>query len=445
MNMDPVFTERDQALAEAIDHLLAGRYLSVPEGSCLLTRKLHELAQVLEGRARETLSFGVDISAINNEAVTSAAAMMRHVREMDGRSQSIAAAAEEMVASVGEISRNADAAAQDAQNAREAAAEGQNAADAAVRTMESIARAVEDAAAKVDGLAEASAQIGGIVNQIEAIAKQTNLLALNATIEAARAGEAGKGFAVVASEVKNLANQTAKATVDIRNRIENLRAEMSAIVDSMQEGAEAVQSGQEVIAATGQGMRDVTEQIHNVSAKIEEISGILGQQAQATAEVSEGIAVIARMSGESVEGIGGLMDGMDKGEAVVTEALAALGKLEIRDFPLHVAKSDHMVWRKRLAQMMAGRVQLSAEELADHHSCQLGKWYEEAKDAGLSSHPAWQALEAPHRELHAKGVQAARLLSQGNLEGALACLHEVDRASAQVMQHLEELLARQGA
>ena len=103
---------------------------------------------------------------------------------------------------------------------------------------------------RVDALARASQRIGEIVAQIEAIAKQTNLLALNATIEAARAGEAGKGFAVVATEVKNLANQTARATDDIRGRIATLKSDMDAIVATMRAGAETVGAGQEAVRLT---------------------------------------------------------------------------------------------------------------------------------------------------------------------------------------------------
>ena len=103
----------------------------------------------------------------------------------------VAAAAEELSSSIGEIGRQVGQASTIAKNAVDEAGETN---------------------AKIRELADAAERIGAVVSLITDIADQTNLLALNATIEAARAGDAGKGFAVVASEVKNLANQTAKAT-----------------------------------------------------------------------------------------------------------------------------------------------------------------------------------------------------------------------------------------
>jgi methyl-accepting chemotaxis protein len=89
-------------------------------------------------------------------------------------------------------------------------------------------------------LGDSSAEIGDVVKVITAIAEQTNLLALNATIEAARAGETGKGFAVVASEVKDLAQETAKATEDIAGRVEAIQADTAGAVAAIEQISQTI-------------------------------------------------------------------------------------------------------------------------------------------------------------------------------------------------------------
>ena len=433
---------RDRAIEATIDLLIQGRYLSVPEGTCPLTAKLKTLAAVLEERMLAQVKGIVDLSITSNEAVTETAEMMRAVREVDSRSQAIAAAAAQMVASVEEIARNADAASQDAGAAYDAATNARRSADEAVATMDSIADSVAEAADKVEGLASTSAQIGNIVDQIEAIAKQTNLLALNATIEAARAGEAGKGFAVVAVEVKTLASQTAKATVDIRARINTVRQEITAIVGAMQDSAEAVERGQQVIALTGEGMTGVNERIQQASRKIDEISSILGQQAEASSEVSQGIAVIADMATHNVDTIGKVIGVMDQADITIAGLVADLVKMELTDLTIHIAKSDHMIWRKKLAQMLVGRTRLNPDELTNHTNCRLGKWYGAVTDPSIRNHPAFSALEPPHRDVHSHGITAARKYQSGDFDGALAEVRLVADASIGVIRGLDALANR---
>jgi methyl-accepting chemotaxis protein len=160
--------------------------------------------------------------------------------------QAVASGAEELAASVGEISRQAA-----------------NALDISMRAVKQANETNEI----VSGLAAAAQKIGDVVKLINNIADQTNLLALNATIEAARAGEAGRGFAVVASEVKSLAAQTAKATDEISGQI----AEVQSTTSNAQvaaKGVSEIDGSMREIAEATRSVDDATRKVKEASRKL---------------------------------------------------------------------------------------------------------------------------------------------------------------------------------
>ncbi len=179
-----------------------------------------------------------------------------------------------------------------------------------VVTSSEIARkAVEDAGATdatMQGLADNAARISVVVDLIQTIASQTNLLALNATIEAARAGDAGRGFAVVASEVKSLANQTAKATDEIRQQI-----------GSMQTVTETAVSAIRNISATIAEINEVTTAI---AAAVEE-------QGAATREIARNIQHAASGTSEVSTNIVGVSSASAQAGTTASEVLSASDKL----------------------------------------------------------------------------------------------------------------------
>lgn len=165
----------------------------------------------------------------------------------------VAGAIEQMRASIGEIARSSSHAASVAGQASHEAAEAH----------EVMSR-----------LGDASNQIGKVVELISSVADETNLLALNATIEAARAGDAGRGFAVVAAEVKNLAEETARATEDIRSRIETIQRESQLAVGAIDRVLEVVQ--------------DVRDSASSIAAAVEEQTAVvedIGRAAQRAADI----------------------------------------------------------------------------------------------------------------------------------------------------------------
>ena len=214
---------------------------------------------------------GSDLDAIGAavEAVTrQAAEAAGTVGQVSNDIQCVASGAEELSASVGEISQQVSHAARMAGEAVEQA---------------------RHTGGIVEGLSGQAAQIGAVVTMIQGIASQTNLLALNATIEAARAGAAGKGFAVVASEVKALAEQTAKATDQIRGQITATQA-------ATREAVGAIGSIQGTIRALDEVSAAIAAAVEEQSAVTREMSGSMHTAAHGVTTIAGGMEAIARAS-----------------------------------------------------------------------------------------------------------------------------------------------------
>jgi methyl-accepting chemotaxis protein len=159
----------------------------------------------------------------------------------------------------------------------------------------------------VSKLGESSAQVGSVVNAITAIAEQTNLLALNATIEAARAGDAGKGFAVVAEEVKQLSQETARATKDISRRVAAIQGDTQAAVEAIQR---------------------ISGVIEEINAHQTTIASAVEEQSATTAEMTRSVEEAATRSGDIAAGIDAVALAANSSSASVADAEHAATELE---------------------------------------------------------------------------------------------------------------------
>ena len=216
--------------------------------------------------------------------------------EQSNASTSMAAALEELSASVEQIGENASSAHESSVIAGEVAKKGAQAVFENSEEMNNISSAVQNAAERLSALEVLSVKIGEIVSTIKGIAEQTNLLALNAAIEAARAGEHGRGFAVVADEVRTLAERTAISTVEITNMVGQIQGETQTAVTEMRSGVARVEKGVENARLAGQSVSDIESRTNLVVKATEEIQQVLIEQAQAAREVAHSVENVAKLA-----------------------------------------------------------------------------------------------------------------------------------------------------
>lgn len=180
----------------------------------------------------------------------------------------------------------------------------------------------ENVGQQVEELKGAADQISSVVGLINDIASQTNLLALNATIEAARAGEAGKGFAVVAAEVKNLAQQTAKATEDIGGFVTNIQ------------GATEV---------TVKGIHDISGKVTEISDANSSVSAAVEEQSAATNEIARNIEQASSGTKEVTTNIAEVSNASQETGDSATEVNSAAGELSKQSETLRQVVDDFLV------------------------------------------------------------------------------------------------------
>ncbi|MEH0020670.1 MAG: methyl-accepting chemotaxis protein [Desulfobacter sp.] len=242
--------------------------------------RLNQVAEGTSGLAANTTGTSEQMS----ENIVAVASVME---QSSTNISMVASASEEMSATINEITENSE----------RARAISETAVQEAVETSE-----------QMDILSRSAVEISEVTEAIHDISEQTNLLALNATIEAARAGEAGKGFAVVANEIKALAHQTAHATQNIKDKIENIQAttntsvsrigSITSVVEDIHQIINTIATAVEEQAATtseiagnisqvDSGVQDANQNVNETSASSQDIARDIGQLNNAANEVAE--------------------------------------------------------------------------------------------------------------------------------------------------------------
>jgi methyl-accepting chemotaxis protein len=250
-----------------------------------------------------------DSQLLNNSSAdlsSLSAQMSGGAEDMAGKSNTVAAASEEMSSNMHSVASAMEEAATNIGMVASAAEQmtstineiAQNSEKASSITSDAVVQ-TKSASKKVDELGNAAREIGQVVETITEISEQVNLLALNATIEAARAGEAGRGFAVVANEIKNLAKQTAGATMEIKEKIGAIQGSTDGTVSEINQISKIINDVNEIVST-------IATAVEEQSVTTKEIAGNVAQASQGIQEVNENVAQSSKVAGEIANDIAGV-------------------------------------------------------------------------------------------------------------------------------------------
>ncbi|MBI5557757.1 MAG: type IV pili methyl-accepting chemotaxis transducer N-terminal domain-containing protein [Deltaproteobacteria bacterium] len=377
----------------------------------------------------------VETVAVDTVTVSSSAG------EMSQNVNSVAAAIEEMTASIREVADHCAKAQQIAGSTLEKS---------------------NESSGKVADLAQAAITIGKVIDTITEITEQTKLLALNATIEAARAGEAGKGFAVVAGEVKELARQTSEATGGIVRSIREIQEHTREAVDSItaisvmnrelneinSSIAAAVEEQAATVAEVSRTVAGTASAANSVSETVQGLSGSINR------EIAPALREVASSMQCAVASINDVSGGMEGSAAACAELHANAGHVrelsgQLLESVRHFAvgqerfnigdvKAAHLAWKTRLEGALERGLSLDPQDIPDHHSCAFGKWF--YSDGGAyRADPAYGEVDRVHHDIHALALQVATLVHQGKKEEAAFLMKKFEKTRLSLFEYLDKL------
>lgn len=212
----------------------------------------------------------------------------------------LATAMSEMTSTVQTVADHAHNASQLTEQASGQAETGQRFVQGTVTKMSELSNDISASAQAVNQVEERVESIGSVVGTIQGISEQTNLLALNAAIEAARAGEAGRGFAVVADEVRNLAQRTQQATVEIQEMISHLQSSANSAVELMEKSVVEAADGVELVTNAGSELDGIVSQVNQINDMNFQIATAAGQQSSVAEEMNQNLTNVRELVEASV-------------------------------------------------------------------------------------------------------------------------------------------------
>ena len=377
------------------------------------------------------------LSSSSAELTTNAGKMSNGSREASDKAHAVAAAAEQMTANVMSVASGMEQATTNLNTVAYATEQmtatiGEIAGNSekARRITEEATRQTARISEQMNQLGAAAHQIGKVTETITEISSQTNLLALNATIEAARAGSAGKGFAVVANEIKELAQQTAAATEDIKGRIAGVQsstaggiAEIEKVSHVIREVSDIVSSIAAAIEEQSTVTRDIARNIAEASTGVGDANKRVAETSLATADIAREIVGVDQAAGQMADGSEQVKFSASELSRVVEQLLTVASRFRVGGIDRNMltnAIAAHSAWTAHLrAAIGTGKLDVPVATVRVDNQCQFGKWLngERHSDAEKQS-GHFLKVKHLHAQFHEAASKVAQLAVAGDREAA---------------------------
>lgn len=282
-------------LTQTVPVLGKDELASITESFNHMIAQMRQVVTQINTSSKQLSNSAIELNGVSANAQAS-------INYQNQEVEQVAAAMNEMAATVTEVAKSAELADQAAQDTLHQAMEGNTIVASAVSATNELINEVQKVSDKILSVETDSTNIGSIIEVIQGIAEQTNLLALNAAIEAARAGDQGRGFAVVADEVRTLAQRTQQSTAEIQQAIERLQVGTKAAVQAMEQSRQRAEATGEQATSAGDALNSIQQAVSSITDMNSQIASASEEQSAVAEDINQSLVSINDASNSSATG-----------------------------------------------------------------------------------------------------------------------------------------------